>query len=132
MLASQRKRETALRNKPLISVVDDDEDVREALAGLMKSLGFKVEAFESAMDFLGSPHPGATGCLIADVHMPHMTGVELHRHLVKSGHAIPTILITAYPDDNVRTRALADGVICYLTKPFDEHALINCVRSALK
>jgi FixJ family two-component response regulator len=98
----------------------------------MKSRGFTVEAFPSAVDFLAFPNVRDTSCLIADVHMPRMTGIELHRRLVESGYAIPTILITAYPDDSVRARALADGVICYLTKPCDEDALLGCVSSALE
>jgi len=116
----------------LISIIDDDEDVREAIAGLMKSWGFTVEVFPSAVDFLARPNVRDTSCLIVDVHMPRMTGTELHRRLVELGHAIPTILITAYPDDSVRDRALADGIICYLTKPCDEDALLGCVRSALE
>ena len=97
----------------------------------MKSLGFTVEGFPSAVDFLASPHVRDTSCLIADIHMPRMTGVQLHSRLVKSGYAIPTILITAYPDESVRACALTDGVICYLSKPLDEDALLRCVRSAL-
>ena len=115
----------------LIAIVDDDEPFREAMTSLMKSLGFEVEAFSSAEAFLGSPHLGSTSCLIADVHMPAMTGIELHRQLVASGRTIPVILITAYPDDNVRARALAAGVICYLSKTFDDDALLGFVRSAL-
>jgi FixJ family two-component response regulator len=115
----------------LISIVDDDEPFREAMTSLMKSLGFEVEAFSSAEAFLGSPHLGSTSCLIADVHMPTMTGVDLHQQLVASGRTIPVILITAYPDDNVRARALAAGVICYLSKTFDDDALLGFVRSAL-
>ena len=118
--------------KTLISIIDDDDDVREALAGLMKSRGFMVEAFPSAADFLARPNVRDISCLIVDVHMPRMTGIELHRRLVESGYAIPTILITAYPDDGVRARALADGVICYLTKPCDEDTLLGCVSSALE
>jgi len=115
----------------LISIVDDDEAFREAMTSLMKSLGFEVEAFSSAAAFLASPRLPSTSCLIADVHMPGMTGVELHRHLVAAGRTIPVILITAYPDDNVRARALAAGVICYLSKTFDDDALLAFVRSAL-
>jgi len=114
-----------------ISVVDDDESFREAMTSLMRSLGFEVEAFSSAEQFLASPRLGSTSCLIADVHMPTMGGVELHRQLVASGLTIPVILITAYPDDNVRARALAAGVICYLSKTFDDEALLGFVRSAL-
>jgi FixJ family two-component response regulator len=96
----------------------------------IRSLGYSVEAFSSPADFLASPHLIETACLIADVHMPAMTGVELHRHLIEAGHAIPTILVTAYPD-YVRSRALMDGVVCYLRKSVDEEHLIRCLRAAL-
>jgi FixJ family two-component response regulator len=115
----------------LISVVDDDESVREAVKGLMKSLGYSAEAFASAEEFLESRQVPRTCCLIADLQMPGMTGLELHRHLVASGRTIPTILITAYPDDSARERALRDGVACYLSKPFDENDLLACIRSSL-
>jgi FixJ family two-component response regulator len=118
-------------SKYVISIVDDDESFREAMASLMKSLGFAVEAFSSAEQFLASPRLGSTSCLIADYNMPGATGLELHRQLVDSGRAIPVILVTAYPDDYIRARALAAGVICYLGKTFDEAALLGCVRSAL-
>ena len=117
--------------KPLISVVDDDEAMREAVKGLMKSLGYRVEAAASAEEFLGSRHVRRTSCLIADVQMPGITGFELYQRLSASGKPIPTILITAYPDDSVRERALAAGVIGYLSKPFDENDLLACIRSAL-
>ncbi len=116
----------------LISIVDDDQSVREALEGLIESLGFKVRAFESAVDVLACPDIADTACMIADVHMPRMSGPELHRRLTERGHAIPTILITAYPNDADRERALADGIVGYLIKPFDDDALIACVRSALQ
>ena len=115
----------------LISVVDDDESMREAIRGLMKSLGYTAVAFASAEDFLSSWQVPRTSCLIADVQMPGMTGLELHRHLVALGEAIPTILITAYPDDGVRARALRDGIVCYLSKPFDENDLLTCISSSL-
>src|SRR5215469_16112615 len=99
---------------------------------LMKSLGFRVKAFSSAVAFLASANVHDTSCLIADVQMPHMTGMELHSRLLQSGHAIPTILITAYPDESLRARALANGVVCYLTKPCSEDALLACVRAALE
>ena len=98
----------------------------------MRSFGYAVEPFASAADFLASPRLGETACLIADVHMPRMTGLELHRRLVELGHAIPTILVTAYPDNEVRTRALKDGVVCYLRKPVDENHLMQCLRAALR
>jgi FixJ family two-component response regulator len=119
------------KTKPLIPVVDDDDSMREAVRGLMKSLGYTAEAFASAEEFLSSRQVSRTSCLIADVQMPGMTGLELHRHLVASGKTIPTILITAYPDDSVRERALADGVVGYLSKPFDENDLLACIHSSL-
>ena len=115
----------------LVSVVEDDRFFRESMRRLMRSLGYAVEAFSSAADFLASPRLVETACLIADVHMPAMTGVELHRHLIKVGYAIPTILVTAYPNDVDRARALNDGVVCYLRKPVDEDHLIRCLRAAL-
>jgi len=98
---------------------------------LMRSLGYTVEAFPSAADFLASPRVAETACLIADVHMPAMTGIELYRHLVAAGHTIPTILVTAYPNDVDQARALNDGVVCYLRKPVDEQRLTRCLRAAL-
>ena len=98
----------------------------------MKSLGYHVETFSSAANFLASPRLIETTCLIADVHMPAMTGVELHRHLIEAGYTIPTILVTAYPDDVDRARALNDGVVCYLRKPVDEQHLIRCLHAALE
>ena len=117
--------------EPLISVVEDDQFFRESMRRLMKALGYTVEAFPSAADFLAWPRFGETACLIADVHMPAMTGIELYRRLVEAGYTIPTILVTAYPDDAVRARALNDGVLCYLCKPVDETKLIRCLRTAL-
>ena len=132
VLLLKEMQEAGLPTKTLISIIDDDEAVREAMEGLMKSLGFTVEVFASAVEFLAYSNVRDTSCLIVDVHMPRMTGIELHRRLVESGYAIPTILITAYPDDSVRARALADGVVCYLTKPCDEDALLGCVWTALE
>jgi FixJ family two-component response regulator len=115
-----------------ISIIDDDEQFRDALAGLMQAMGFTIEAFPSALDFLASPNFRHTSCLIVDVHMPHMTGIELHSRLVGSGYDIPTILITAFPDDSARARALGQGVVGYLTKPIDEKVLHGYVESALQ
>jgi FixJ family two-component response regulator len=117
--------------KQLVSVVEDDRFFRESMRRLMRSLGYTVEAFPSAADFLASPRITETACLIADVHMPAMTGIELYRHLVAAGHTIPTILVTAYPNDIDQARALNDGVVCYLRKPVDEQHLTQCLRAAL-
>jgi FixJ family two-component response regulator len=129
--ASERAREVALSTKTLISIVDDDRDFREALSSLIRSLGYRVRAFSSAKAFLTSRNLPNTSCLIADIQMPAMTGVELYSRLVESGHAIPTILLTAYPDDGVRARVLSAGVICYLSKPFNADELLACIRAAL-
>jgi FixJ family two-component response regulator len=115
----------------LVSIVEDDRFFRDSMRRLMKSLGHSAEAFSSAADFLASPRLVETACLIADVNMPAMTGIELHRHLIERGHAIPTILVTAYPNDVARSRALKEGVTCYLSKPVDEEQLKRCLRSAL-
>jgi FixJ family two-component response regulator len=117
--------------KLLVSVVEDDRYYRESMRRLMRSLGYTVEAFPSAADFLASPHVAETACLIADVHMPAMTGIELYRHLIAAGRAIPTILVTAYPNDIDRAHALNDGVVCYLRKPLDEQHLKQCLRAVL-
>jgi FixJ family two-component response regulator len=115
----------------MVSVVEDDQFFRESMRRLMRSLGYDVAAFPSAADFLASPRLAKTACLIADVHMPAMTGLELHEYLIEAGCAIPTILVTAYPDDVDRARALNDGVVCYLRKPLDEQHLMRCLRAAL-
>ena len=94
-------------NKPVITIVDDDESVREATMSLMRALGFTSEAYQCAEDFLKSGRIERTSCLIADVRMPGMTGLELHRRLVASGNPIPTVLITAHPDDGIRARCAA-------------------------
>jgi FixJ family two-component response regulator len=116
--------------KALITIVDDDSSVREALLSLMRAVGFVGEAYPCAEDFLASGRLGRTSCLIADVRMPGMTGLELHRHLVASGHRIPTILITAHHDEG-RRRALDAVVVCYLIKPFNENDLLDCIHSAI-
>ena len=124
--------ERRLRKEPVISIIDDDQFVRDSVKRLMKSVGYMAAAYPTAGDFLKSPQLEETSCLIADVHMSGMTGVELYENRVKAGRAIPTILITAYPDDRVRTRALDKGVLAYLVKPFSETDLTRYVRFALE
>jgi FixJ family two-component response regulator len=116
----------------LVSVVEDDQLFRESMRTLMRSLGYRVEAFASAADFLASDRLGETACLIADVNMPAMTGIELYRHLQDSNLTVPTILVTAYGDDDVESRVLKDGVLCYLRKPVDEKHLKQCLLAALQ
>jgi FixJ family two-component response regulator len=117
--------------KPLIAIVDDDVSMREAIEGLMRSLGFDAQAFSSADDFLMFPDLSRTACLVTDIHMPGMSGLDLHRRLIALGNSIPTVLITAYPDENARGRGFGAGIIGYLTKPFDEQDLLDCILSAL-
>jgi FixJ family two-component response regulator len=125
--------EKAAMPKPtLISIVEDDQPFRESMRKLLRSLGYTVEAFSSAAEFLASPLLVATSCLVADVQMPGMSGIELHKSLTDAGHAIPTILVTAYPDGVGRTRALKNGVVCYLSKPVDDERLERCLRTALE
>jgi FixJ family two-component response regulator len=116
----------------IISIIDDDESVREGTMDLFQSMGFTAVAFPCAADFLSSNHLHDTSCLIADVQLPGMTGLELYNRLVGSGTAIPTILITAYPEDGDRARALQHGIICYLAKPFNYNDLLACVHLALE
>src|SRR6202030_2425070 len=111
-LDSKRSRGGPMPKASLVSVVEDDQFFRESMRRLMRSFGYPVEAFASAADFLASARLVETGCLIADVNMPAMTGLELHKRLIEMGHAIPTILVTAYPDNDVRARALHDGAVC--------------------
>ena len=118
-------------NKALISIVDDDESVREAMQALMKSLGLAAEVFASAEEFLASDSGSRAACLITDMQMPGLTGLGLHDRLVASGNPVPTIVITAYPDERARARALQAGVACYLIKPFNEIDLLTCIRSIL-
>jgi FixJ family two-component response regulator len=115
----------------LVTVVEDDRYFRESMRRLMRSLGYPVEVFSSATDFLASRRLLETACLIADVQMPAMSGLDLHRSLVAAGQAIPTILVTAYPNDVDRARALNAGVVCYLAKPIDGTLLTGCLREAL-
>ena len=120
-----------MANAPAISIVDDDASVRAATARLLRSMGFSVYAFASAQEFLSSPQLSETSCVIADVQMPGMTGVELQDHLIAHDHSMPIIFITAFPHDRVRERAMNAGAVCFLSKPFDETRLLECVEQAL-
>ena len=117
--------------RSLVSIVDDDPSFGDSLRRLLRSLDYAVAVFPSGAQFLASPQIADTACLVADIHMPDMTGVELFEHLVERGQVIPTILVTAYPDDRVRERMINRGVECYLRKPLEEAALIDCLRSAV-
>lgn len=117
--------------EPLISIVEDDESVRAALQRILISHGFAVAAFASAEQFLESDRPYRAACLIADVSMPGISGLLLHRHLLEAGYRIPTILITGRPTAADRDEALGAGVLSYLPKPFSEQALLDDILLAL-
>jgi FixJ family two-component response regulator len=120
-----------LKKAPLISIVDDDGIVRGAIESLVKSYGFLVCTFASADAFLQSPLRPETSCLISDVQMPDIDGVELQSRLADLGLKIPMIFITAYPDDDTRARVLSAGAVGFLHKPFDAQSLIRCIHDAL-
>jgi FixJ family two-component response regulator len=115
----------------LVSVVDDDESVRESLPDLLREFGFAVQAFASAEAFLASGHIDATRCLILDVAMPGMSGPDLQDELIRRGHAIPIIFITAHGDAAERPRLIRQGAVDCLFKPFSEAALLKALHAAL-
>jgi FixJ family two-component response regulator len=116
----------------MISIVDDDDSVRESLRRLMRSVGFAVNVFASAEEFLDSDRLRYTDCLILDVRLPGMSGLELQRHLVTSHSDIPIIFITSYEDDDVRGRALNAGAVDYFLKPFNDENLLDAIEAVLK
>ena len=120
-----------MNDEPLIAIVDDDESVRVAMGGMVESFGYAPITFRSADDFLKSDKLPSASCLILDVQMPGMSGLELHVQLIASGHRIPTIFVTAFPDKRVRDRALRAGGVCFLAKPFGRNDLLGCIESAL-
>ncbi len=120
-----------MSQNPLISIIDDDEAVRVATENLVRSLGFGANTFSSAEEFLKSSRLEETSCVITDVHMPGMTGVELQTRLLALGHDLPMIFITAFPEERTRERVHAAGAIGFLSKPFDGGAMIQCIDRAL-
>ncbi len=120
-----------LPETPTIAFVDDDEAVRDALSNLLLSLDFCVAPFASAEAFLASSACRSAACLITDVQMPGMSGLDLQRHLACSGNRMPVILITAFPLDHVRRQAEAEGAIGFFAKPFDGRLMIECIERAL-
>jgi FixJ family two-component response regulator len=115
----------------LIAVVDDDMSIRNATQDLLKAAGFATAAFSNATSFLDSPVRGSVTCLIADMCMPGMSGIDLHEHLEASGEGIPTIIITAHPTELTRARARDAGITCFLTKPYAPDELLECVRKSV-
>ena len=116
---------------PLVAIVDDDKSIRNATQDLLKAAGFSTATFEDAESFLGSASRASASCVVADMRMPGMTGLELYQELVASGHGIPTVIITAHPEELTQARAREAGITCYLTKPFAPDELLECVREAL-
>ena len=126
------RREAATVGRALVSVVDDDESVRESLPALLKASGFDPRAFSSAAEFLSSDYVHRTQCLILDIAMPNMSGLELQRELGLRGQKIPIVFITAQTDDAVRVRALEQGAVGVLLKPFSKTDLLAAIRAALR
>jgi FixJ family two-component response regulator len=121
-----------LEHALLISIVDDDESVREATKSLVRSLGYNAETFGSAEEFLESTQVGDTACLITDVQMPGLSGVELQDRLISDGHDMPTIFVSAFPDTRLERKVLQSGAIAYLRKPVREDRLVEHIDTALK
>jgi FixJ family two-component response regulator len=120
------------RNSSFVAVVDDDELMRSALQGLLKEAGFSVSAFASAEEFLSSDQHRQAACLIADIRMPGMSGLDLQARLNAEQIKVPTIFITAHGDARMRMQALRAGAVEFLTKPFDDEVLVDRVRAALE
>jgi FixJ family two-component response regulator len=116
----------------LVAIVDDDESVRDAVGSLFRSMGFRTELFAGGEEFLAAPNLREFSCLILDVQMPGMNGLELQLRLAAASHPIPIIFITAFGDESVRARALRGGAVSFLTKPFNEDALLGAVQSAIQ
>ena len=120
-----------MAERPLVAVVDDDTSLRNATRDLLRAAGYSADAFEDAESFLNSPSRASTECIVADMRMPGLSGLELHQALAAAGDAIPTVLITARPEASALSLARAAGITCYLTKPFAPDELLECVRDAL-
>ncbi len=124
--------ETSKLKAPLVAVVDDDESVRSAVHGALRSVGLSARSFGSAEEFLDSGIEAETGCLITDLQMPGMNGLELQAKLAQNERRIPIIFITAYGEQRMRAQAMAAGAIGFFDKPFDGDLLLETVRTALK
>jgi FixJ family two-component response regulator len=118
--------------KKFVAIVDDDESIRAALQGFMKEAGLPARAFASAEEFLGHGDFSQVGCLVADIRMPGMSGLELQARLNAERHRIPTVFITAHGDASMKMQALRAGAVEFLAKPFDEEVLLDCVRAAME
>ena len=119
-------------DRKFVAIVDDDESIRAALRGFMKEAGLPAEAFASAEEFLESGDLKHTACLVTDIRMPGMSGLELQARLNSERHRIPIVFITAHGDENMRMQALRAGAVEFLAKPFNEEVLLDCVRAAMR
>jgi len=115
----------------VISIVDDDRFAREAIGELVRSLGYRTAVFPSAEQFLESGRIGETACLITDLQMPGMSGLDLQNRLRDEGFLTPVIFVSAFPEERYRTRALDAGAVAFLSKPFEEQSLVACINAAL-
>jgi FixJ family two-component response regulator len=123
--------EPRVPHTPVIAIVDDDESFRHAAISFIRSLGYSAAAFPSADAFLNSNAVEYTDCLITDVQMPGMSGIELQNHLIAQGHQLPVIFVTAFPETEARGQALRAGAIGFLGKPFGDENLVSCLNEAL-
>jgi len=121
-----------LQHAPIISIIDDDESMRCAVKSLVTSLGFGAYTFASAEKFLQSPHLDHTSCVITDLQMPGLSGVELQKSLLAQGRRIPIIFVTAFPEERLRARAMAAGAVGFMSKPFESETLIKLIDKAME
>src|SRR5688572_7349000 len=120
-----------MQEPQLVAIVDDDKSIRNATQDLLNAAGFSTATFENAESFLNSTQRASTDCLVTDMRMPGMTGLELHQELLARGQDIPTVIMTAHPEEMRQGRALETGITCYLIKPFEPDELLGCIRAAL-
>ena len=120
-----------MASDPIVSIIDDDASVRTAVGSLVRSLGYVAHTFDSAESFLGSDESARTSCVITDIQMPGMSGLDLQSRLRAAGNTVPTVFITAFPEDHLRARAEAGGAIGFLAKPFDGQALVKLLTSTV-
>jgi len=118
--------------RKFVAIVDDDESIRAALQGFMKEAGLPAQSFASAEEFLGSDDLNQVGCLVADIRMPGMSGLELQARLNAERRRVPIVFITAHGDESMKMQALRAGAVEFLAKPFDEEVLLDCVRAAME
>ncbi len=120
-----------MAQQPVVSIIDDDVSVREALSTLVRSLGYAARTFDSAESFLDSDCLAETACIVSDVHMPGMSGLDLQDQLRANGNTVPMVFITGFPEEHLRVRAEAGGALGFLPKPFDRHTIARLLVAAI-